>query len=214
MSGSRDFAYVTRGGAYYRVCGPNWVDPSDTKYAKDSGGRWNARGEFGALYLCANLEAAYGNALRFLRKIFGAAAEPEDVQDAYLPVLQRFAVKPTVWVDLTTAATRVDVGLLASYAEGEGYTACVAVARNAYASGERGIVTMSAVAAQGEELAIFDRHVAGIAAIDGDRKRFVDWYHPTTIVAKLDSPSAAKGTAKKKPSTSATKGRKRKKRTG
>jgi hypothetical protein len=207
------FAHITRGGAYFRVCGPTWTDPSDTTYAKDSAGRWNARGEFGALYLCANVEAAYGNALRFLRKVFGPAAEPEDIQEAYLPVLQRFAVKSTEWVDLTTATTRNNVGLLAGYAQGEGHPECVAVARNAYTAGERGIVTVSAVAGEGEELAIFDRHVTAIAKIDGNRQRFADWYHPTVVPTLGAQPAKTMATPQQKKAaiSGAAKGRKRKK---
>ena len=53
--------HITRGGRYYRVCGPDWDDPSDTAYRRIGGGRWNAPGAFGALYLNENLEGARAN---------------------------------------------------------------------------------------------------------------------------------------------------------
>ena len=31
--------HLTRGGSYYRVCGPDWDDPSDTAFSKVRGGR-------------------------------------------------------------------------------------------------------------------------------------------------------------------------------
>ncbi|MBV8709252.1 MAG: RES domain-containing protein, partial [Acidobacteriaceae bacterium] len=53
---------VHRSGFYYRVVAPNWVNPADTSYSKRQGGRWNPPGEFGALYLNADVHVAAANA--------------------------------------------------------------------------------------------------------------------------------------------------------
>ena len=53
---------VSRGGPYDRVAAPEWIDPADTAYSKQRGGRWNPVGELGALYLNATIQVAAANA--------------------------------------------------------------------------------------------------------------------------------------------------------
>ena len=42
---------VRRGGACNRLAEPHWADPLDTSFTREHGGRWNAPGAFGMLYL-------------------------------------------------------------------------------------------------------------------------------------------------------------------
>lgn len=171
------FPRATRGGTYYRVCGPDWKDPSDTAYARVSGGRWNPPGSFGVLYLNASLEGARANARRFIYDQFGPDVLPEDIQPAYLPDAAAFAVDITAFVDAVTRRSRANLRLAAAYAPRAGYHECRRVGTAAYAAAEDGIATASAVVRQSEELAIFDRSVERVAHA-GRRRRFRDWWAP------------------------------------
>jgi RES domain-containing protein len=81
----------TRDGRYYRVVDPSYVDPFDTSYAKAAGRRWNPRGEFGALYLCATIAVAAANA-RF--QFVGRAIKLFDLLPAAQPELVTVEVYP------------------------------------------------------------------------------------------------------------------------
>lgn len=179
----RRVARVRRGGTFYRVCGPDWEDPSDTEYSRTNGGRWNPPGEFGALYLNADAGAAHANARRFIAQQFGAAIQPEDISAAYLPTLQAFDVTQALFLDALSERGRTALGLDPHYPEGSGYDICRAVGRVAYKGGERGIVVICAVADDDEELAVFDSFVGKIVKIAGHRRRFRDWYSPAVIEA-------------------------------
>ncbi len=171
------FPHVVRGGTYYRVCGPDWKDPGDTAYSNTSGGRWNAPGSFGVLYLNQNLEGARANAMRFIAQQFGPAVLPEDIEPAYLPDAAAFSIDATEFVDAVTGAGRSALRLAATYAERTGYVQCRRVGTAAYESDEDGIATISAVSEQSEELAIFDRALARVMHV-GRRSHFVDWWNP------------------------------------
>jgi RES domain-containing protein len=175
----RSFNHVTRGGAYYRVCGPDWEDPSDTTYSKMCGGRWNAPGSFGVLYLNENLEGARANARRFIADQFGPSVLPEDIDPAYLPDATTFAVTATGFVDAVSVAGRAALGLATTYATKAGYDSCRRAGTRAYAADEDGIATTSAVQQQSEELAVFDRAVVRIVR-SGRRRRFRDWWTAAT----------------------------------
>jgi RES domain-containing protein len=177
----RRLTRLRRGGTFYRVCGPDWSDASDTTFSKAHGGRWNPPGEFGALYLNVNAAAAQANARRFIAQQFGSAVQPEDVAAAYLPELQAFDVTPSLFLDAVTERGRAALDLDPTYAEGAGYAACRAVGRAAYRDGERGIVTISAADDEGEELSVFDTFVDRLVRITGRRKRFRDWYSPALM---------------------------------
>lgn len=175
LSGSA--RHVGRSGRYYRVCGPDWYDPSDTTYSKSNGGRWNVPGVFGALYLNENLEGARANARRWLELNFGAGTLPEDIAEAFLPDVATFQIESRVFVDAVTDAGRRALGLAPHYATGKGYERCRKVGARLYAAKESGIATRSAVTAQSEELVVFDRVVKRIAT-PGARRRFADWFRP------------------------------------
>lgn len=169
------FPHVRRGGRYYRVCGPDWDDPRDTRYSKMSGGRWNAAGSFGVLYLNQNLEGARANARRFISRQFGSSVLPEDIAPAYLPDAALFTTDATEFVDAVTDGGRAALHLATAYAPRAGYDACRRVGTAAYAAGEDGIAAASAVEQQSEELAIFDRAVDRLVH-PRSRQRFLDWW--------------------------------------
>ena len=169
--------HLARGGSYYRVCGPDWDDPSDTAFSKVRGGRWNAPGAFGALYLNENLEGARANARRWIELNFGAGTLPEDIAEAFLPDVASFQVEGTSFVDAVTEEGRRALGLAPRYAIGKGYERCRKIGARLYAAKESGIATRSAIKAQSEELVVFDTVVRRIAT-PGPRRRFADWFTP------------------------------------
>ncbi len=171
------FEHLTRGGTYYRVSDPSWLDPSDTSYSKARGGRWNvadtarARG-FGALYLNSTIDVARANARRHVWNTFRVLLE--DLFPSKLPDLQEYAVVPSSFVDAVTPAGIHALGLPINYATTVPHPACQAVALRAYDARELGIVPISAVDASAEELVIFDREVAA-RATKGVRRKAAAW---------------------------------------
>lgn len=169
--------HLARGGSYYRVCGPDWDDPSDTTYSKTHGGRWNAPGTFGALYLNENLEGARANARRWIEGNFGAGTLPEDIAEAFLPDVASFQIARRNFADAVTDRGRKALGLTPRYATGKGYARCRRIGARLYAAKEFGITTLSAATTQNEELVVFDTVVKQIAK-PGPRRRFADWFSP------------------------------------
>ena len=167
---------ITRSGRYYRVCDPTWADPSDTTYSHKRGGRWNPPGEFGALYLCATIGVAKANARRHIASLFGNAVSLFDLQPAHQPDLQHYELAPAPYADIVSPAGIADVGLPAAFPAGVLHGQCWDVGRNAYALFDlNGIAALSAVLPTEEELAVFDRSVAKLAAKQG-RQTFVTWF--------------------------------------
>lgn len=169
-------AHIRRGGAYYRVCKPDWVDCSDTSYAKRFGGRWNPSGEFGALYLCATVEvaAAVARSQHAGRAITLFSLRPER-----RPQLQSFFVSQQAFVDIVTDRGVAAAGLPKRYPFGVDRSSCWGVARHANAQEERGIACRSAAESApgfwlGEELAIFDN--GPMPRQKGRRREFAAWY--------------------------------------
>lgn len=186
--------HVKRGGTYYRGLGPMsaWSGtPDDTSYSKNSGGRWNPRGEFGALYLGASVEVAYANGLKILAEMLAPATTPDDVDAPSIIEAQEFTIVESQSVDAVTDQGRAALKLTRDSAKGTGYDRTQAIAREAYANDENGIACVSAVEANGEELAIFDSHAGALAKIKGNRVKF------TALLA-------ASAEAKKRPASAKT----------
>lgn len=167
--------HVRRGGEYLRVCNGAWRDPSDTTYARAKGGRWNPRGEFGALYLNANVETARANALRHIRDLFGSSVTIYDLLPSARPALQVYAVKDRAFVDAVTSVGIAALHLPKNFPHNLRHKPCQDAARRAYAAREAGVASRSAVFDAGEELAIFDTFVMRIAT-KGERRAFDAWY--------------------------------------
>jgi RES domain-containing protein len=175
-----DFAYVRRGGAYYRVAKRSWKNPADTNYSKSFGGRWNepdrpGRPGFGALYLNATVAVARHNANLQVRRELGATITIDDLAPEAQPDLQHFEIAKADFVDAATAAGIALLGLSASYPTDVPHPPCQGIAAAAYADGENGIVPLSALDPVSEELVIFDFAVLRLAT-PTKRVTFADWY--------------------------------------
>jgi RES domain-containing protein len=169
-------AHLRRGGTYYRVCDPSWSDPADTSFSRRYGGRWNPPGEFGALYLNADIAVAAANARRSLASAFGDAAAFTDIRPERRPDLQLFTVTPSAFVDAVTPAGIAALGLPAAYPHECEHDRCRAIARTLHAAGEPGISARSVALPAGEELAIFDARPSLARRRRNGRRKFSAWY--------------------------------------
>ncbi len=68
---------VRRGGTYFRLAEPDWIDPLDTSYSQRTGGRWNPPGAFAVLYLNDGVPTSR---LQVLHKLVGLPYGPEDLE--------------------------------------------------------------------------------------------------------------------------------------
>lgn len=170
---------VRRGGACNRLAEPHWADPLDTTFSKQHGGRWNAPGSYGVLYLNATEQMAR---LQVEHKLAGHPYGIEDLDPAEQHDLVEVNVTETDALDLVSDKGLQAVGLPVSYpldAAGRPveHAQCHRVGQAAYDEPLPAIACRSAVtgaAADDEELAVFDHH-AGIVTQTG-RRPFADWY--------------------------------------
>lgn len=166
---------VRRGGVYYRVVAPEWVDPASTRYSKLHGGQWNPQGEFGALYLNATIKVAAANARA---QHAGRAIKLFDLLPEARPQVVTFDVPMTDFVDAYTSEGVQELQLPSNFPFGVPGGPCQAIARDAYANGAAGVAARSnaevtSAAFVGEELACFDQLVV---CSPKERLRFDDWY--------------------------------------
>ena len=153
---------LRRGGRLLRVADSDWEDPLDGRDAAERGGRWNPRGSFPVVYLCASLAVARANVFRTLT---GLPYGPEDLESERGPVLVEAEVPEDPYVDAVTRRGLESLGLPSTYprtASGKPIARrrCQAVGRAAWGAGEPGIACLSAAPtapAGGEELAWFAR---------------------------------------------------------
>lgn len=167
--------HVQRGGTYYRVCKPGWMDCADTSHAQLRGGRWNAPGEHRVLYLNRTIRMA---ALQAHTNFSGEAHTLFDLRPDRRPHLQGFEVPRAEYVDAVTAEGVQALGLPATFPGGVGWDACQAIGRQACAAGGPGIACRTACEGgtdpDHEELALFDRD--GRPAQPGRRWTFAEWF--------------------------------------
>jgi RES domain-containing protein len=166
---------VRRGGPYYRVVAPAWVDPADTAYSKQRGGRWNPAGEFGALYLNATIEVAAANVRA---QHAGRAIKIFDLLPKARPQLVTFEVTPVDVVDACTPVGIAALGFAESFPYGVSWPRCQAIARVAHAEALAGVASRSnaeatATTTVGEELTLFEEVIVGAPR---SRRRFSEWY--------------------------------------
>lgn len=171
---------ATRSGAYNRLVEPGWIDPLDPGYSKAAGGRWNAPGAFGALYLNSTVPLARAQARYKLR------GQPYDIDDLD-PDEQHDLVEISVGacraLDCVSVAGLRDAGLPASYpldAAGAeiAHAVCQPIGAAAYAQAQlQAIACRSAADPTGndEELAVFDRDVSALISLTR-RTPFAAWY--------------------------------------
>jgi RES domain-containing protein len=167
--------HVERGGEFYRVCKPDWTECGDTSYTRITGGRWNAPGEHAVLYLNRTVRMA---ALQAHDNFRGEAHSLFDLRPERRPDLQAFAAPRAEYVDVVTDDGIAALGLPPTYPDGVGWEPCQAIAREAFAGGERGIACRTACEGGGdpehEELALFERE--GPPAVPGARRAFAEWF--------------------------------------
>ena len=177
----KPFPSIDRGGAYYRVCKPDWIDFGDTEHSKTRGGRWNPAGEFGALNLNASLRVAAAQARH---QHVGRAIGLFDLRPERRPSLAVFNVPLISVVDVVNAASLRVLGLPQRYPVDVAWEPCQRIARRVYPTGIAGIAARSHAEARvghvvGEELAYFDSQVTLSIR---KQQRFQEWYpdqHPT-----------------------------------
>ena len=166
---------VNRSGPYFRVCKPEWIDCGDMSFSKTVGGRWNPRGEFGALYLNATVRVAAAQARH---QHEGRAIALFDLRPERRPILASFDVPAVIVVDVVSADAIRSLDLPSAYPVGVTWAPCQQIARTAYSSDIAGVAARSAAEARpndvvGEELAYFDSQPA---LNELERTAFADWY--------------------------------------
>jgi|SRR5579863_10261839 len=182
---------VHRGGRYYRVADPLWIDPLDPRYSKLYGGRWTPRGEFAGLYLCATADVAAANARR---QHVGRAIGLFDLRPDARPHLVDVEVSDLVVADAVSDEGVADLRLRPSYPAACEHAVCQAIAREVHALGADGIAGRSAAEATrtswiGEELTVFESAVSKVMSVA--IRRFDEWYPDATPGAGDISPLIA-----------------------
>jgi RES domain-containing protein len=166
---------VRRGGPYYRVVAPEWIDPADTTYSKQRGGRWNPAGEFGALYLNATTQVAAANARA---QHSGHAIKLFDLLPEARPELVTFEVPMVDVVDACTPIGIAALGFAENFPYGVTWPPCQAIGRETHMNALAGVAARSnaeatGTASVGEELALFEEVAVGPSRA---RRRFDEWY--------------------------------------
>ena len=122
---------VRRGGACNRLAEPHWKDPLDTSFSKQHGGRWNAPGSYGVLYLNVTERMAR---IQVEHKLAGQPYGIEDLDPASQHDLVEVDVAETDALDLVHDDGLQAVGLPVSYphdADGQPGRARAAATRSA-----------------------------------------------------------------------------------
>jgi hypothetical protein len=169
-----------RGGAYNRLAEPAWIDPLDIGYAGERGGRWNAPGSYGTLYLNRSVAVARAQARH---KLAGQPYGIEDLDESEQHDLVDVQVPEGDYLDCVTDAGLHAVGLPVSYPRHRDGSAvehsdCRPVGAAARRAGRPGVACRSAAAtapADDEELAVFDTAAGGVVMTG--RLAFADWYY-------------------------------------
>jgi RES domain-containing protein len=162
-----------RGGAYNRLAEPAWADPLDTSDARERGGRWNAPGTYGVLYLNGSPAVARAQARH---KLAGQPYGIEDLAESEQHDLVDVEVSEGDYLDCVTDAGLEAVGLPATYPLAVGHADCRPVGAAARDAGRPGVACRSVAApAEGEELAVFDTAAAPVVMTG--RRAFADWFY-------------------------------------
>jgi len=166
------FVLLRRGGRYFRVVEPDWIDPLDGSFARDRGGRWNARGSFAVVYLDRTIAAA---AAYVRHKHRGKPWQVEHLDPG--PDLVETDVPEGDFVDIVTGAGIGAAGLPEIYPDGADWAMCAPIGQQAFDAGHPGIACRSAswsAPAGAEELAWFQRDGANLPLVA--RRAFEDWF--------------------------------------
>ena len=170
--------HVVRSGRYLRVADPDWDDPLSGEHARHRGGRWNAPGGFGVVYLNASLGVARA---QVRHKLEPRGIRPEDLAPGRGPVLVSTEVPTARYLDAVTDRGLASLGLPTTYpldVQGKliPHATCQPLGQQAWNAGEPGIACRSAAGTAppgGEELAFFTRRRRLPVR---NTKPFADWY--------------------------------------
>ena len=171
---------IRRGGSYNRLAEPTWADPLDTSYSRQRGGRWNAPGRFGVIYLNRNLRVAR---LQVQHKLRGHPYGVEDLDEAEQHDLVSVEVAERDWLDCVTVPGLEAVGLPATYPRHRNgrpvrHVDCQPIGGAAFDDGGPGIACRSAATGASptdEEVAVFDRDADTGVRMTG-RQPFAEWF--------------------------------------
>jgi RES domain len=169
--------HVSRGGPYVRVADPEWHDPMSADHSRRRGGRWNAPGSFGVVYLNASVELARAQVRHRLEP---RGIRPEDLDPDIGPVLVHTRVPDDQYVDAISDDGLAELGLPRTYpVDRRGipipHAVCQPIGQAAWEAGERGIACRSAARSaptDAEELAFFARRRLRAQRAEA----FADWY--------------------------------------
>ena len=169
--------HVARAGPYVRLADPDWPDPLSADHARRRGGRWNAPGSFGVVYLNSSVDLARAQVRHRLEP---RGIRPEDLDPELGPMLAHTRVPDGDYVDAVSAEGLGELGLPATYpVDGRGtavpHAVCQPIGQRAWDGGEPGIACRSAARAVppgAEELAFFARRRLRLVRSEP----FVDWY--------------------------------------
>lgn len=160
-----------------RVAEPGWDNPLDVTHSARAGGRWNAPGTEGVLYLNASDRLAR---LQVDHRLDGMPFGPEDLDVDEQHDLVEVDVERCQVLDCVTPSGLAAVGLPSRYPRhGNGrrvsHLTCQPIGAAARAAGLSGVACRSAAkgaSERDEELALFDAARAHLGA----RTPFAEWY--------------------------------------
>jgi RES domain-containing protein len=166
------------GGPYNRLAEPGWDDPLDASHSKRVGGRWNAPGSYGMLYLNGSDETAR---LQVAHKLAGQPFGVEDLDASEQHDLVRVDVADRLALDCVTTPGFAAVELPPTYPRDAAgvvvpHERCQPIGAEARGSGLAAVLCRSAAGRDrhDRELAVFD--TAAGAVTETDRLPFDDWY--------------------------------------
>jgi RES domain-containing protein len=169
---------VERSGVWYRVCKPDWVDCTDTTFSRTRGGRWNAPGTFGVLYLNETVEVAVARVHAMFRS---GEATVFDLRPERRPELLELDLPARNVADAVSDEGLRALDLPANYPFAVDHDRCQPIGARVYADvAMDGVVYRSAAGCegpgqwQGEELALFDRAASDARPVR--RRPFDAWY--------------------------------------
>ncbi len=167
----------------YRVADPSWNNPLDGTWSMRFGGRWNRPGSFPVTYLSADLATARANARRLLlENLRGQPFAAADLDPSELPLLVSVDLPDDRYLDVITDRGCLGNGLPVTYPRDSSgkqvsWAVCQPVGQEAWGAGLAGVACRSAApstAADGQELAWFDRHEVKLQPTQS--RTFQDWY--------------------------------------
>jgi hypothetical protein len=174
---------VERDGAFNRLADPAWANPLDTAFSKAKGGRWNAPGSHGVLYLNNGEPMARA---QVAHKLAGQPFAVEDLDPDEQHDLIEVAVTPAQALDCVSDDGLTAVGLAVTYPDDATgapmpHSDCHPIGAASLADGQDGIACRSAAhgtTPDDEELALFEDPAKTLVTMTA-RKPFKDWYLDT-----------------------------------